>query len=112
MIHAAGQLSVQSPATIDGSIAGRLATVEPAQRRITLVPIGESRMVELQVAERAVIMHAERALTLTELVVEVGSLVQVDYRNEGEHRIAERSRSGPRLDQRELGSQPRVPRVG
>jgi hypothetical protein len=87
---AAAQLSVQSPATVDGLISGRLATVEPARRRITLVPIGESRMVELEVAERAPIVHADRGLTLAELVVEVGSLVQVDYRKEGARWIAER----------------------
>lgn len=90
MIDAAGQLSVQSAATADGSISGYLATVEPAQRRITLVPLGESRTVELHVADHAAIMHAERGLTLTELVVEVGRLVEVHYRQDGDRRIAER----------------------
>jgi hypothetical protein len=88
--YAATQLSVQTSATVDGSLSGWLATVEPARRRITLVPIGESRMVELEVAEQVDIVHAERGLTLAELVVEVGSLVQVDYRQEGERRIATR----------------------
>ena len=90
MIHGAEQLSVQSAATTDGSISGYLATVEPARRRITLVPIGESHTVELHVADRAAIVHAERGLTLTDLVVEVGSLVEVHYRQEGDRRIAER----------------------
>ena len=71
-------------------MSGRLATVEPARRRITLVPIGESHIVELVIAERTEIMHAERALSLPELVVEVGRLVTVAYRLEGDRRIAER----------------------
>ena len=90
MNRAAAQLSVQRPATIDSSLSGRLATVEPARRRITLVPIGESRMVELEVADDAAIVYADRGLTLSELVVAVGSLVQIDYRQEGDRWIAER----------------------
>ena len=88
--RAAGQDSVQSPATIAGTVSGRLATVEPARRRITIVPIGESQIVELVLAEHAEIVHLERALSLPELVVEVGSLVTVGYRIEGDRRIAER----------------------
>jgi hypothetical protein len=81
---------VQSPATIAGTISGRLATVEPARRRITIVPIGESQMVELVVAEHTEIIHAERPMVLPELVVEVGRLVTVAYRVEADRRIAER----------------------
>ena len=88
--RAGAQESVQSPATIVGTVSGRLATVEPARRRITLVPIGESDMVELVLAERIEIIHLERTISLPELVVEVGRLVTVAYRIEGDRRIAER----------------------
>ena len=47
-------------------------------------------MVELVIAERTEIMHAERAMSLPELVLEVGSLVTVAYRFEGDRRVAER----------------------
>lgn len=47
-------------------------------------------MVELVLAEHAEIVHLERALSLPDLVVEVGSLVTVGYRIEGGRRIAER----------------------
>ena len=88
--RAGAQESVQFPATIVGTVSGRLATVEPARRRITLVPIGESHIVELVIAERTEIMHAERAMSLPELVREVRSLVTVAYRFEGDRRVAER----------------------
>ena len=46
-------------------------------------------MVELVIAERAHITHAERPMTLPELVLEVGSLVSVTYRLESGRRIAD-----------------------
>jgi hypothetical protein len=51
---------VQSPEMIARTKSGRLATVEPARRRITLVPIGEARMVELELADRVEVVHAEQ----------------------------------------------------
>ena len=56
---------------------------------MTLVPIGESITVELVIAERAEITHAEREITLPGLVMHVGSLVSVAYRFESGRRIAE-----------------------
>ena len=88
--RAGAQDIVQSPAIIAGTISGWLATVEPARRRMRLVPVGEARMVELDVAEHAVIVQAEQPLSLPDLVVQVGKLVTVAYRLEGHRWIAER----------------------
>ena len=90
MNHVMAQDIVQSPATIEGTVSGRLATVEPARRRITLVPIGEVTIVELDLADNAQIIHANELLSLPALVVEVGKLVTVHYRHEGDRRIAQR----------------------
>ena len=80
---------VQSSATDVRKIAGVLATVEPAARRITIVPAGESKTVELAMAERAQILSAEEPMTLRDLVLHVGSRVVVDYRDTGSGRVAE-----------------------
>ena len=90
MNHVVAQDIVQSPMTIEETISGRLATVEPARRRITLVPVGDVAMVELDVADTAQIVHADELLSLPALVVQVGKLVTVAYRREGKRRIAER----------------------
>jgi hypothetical protein len=84
---------VQSLPPTGGTVTGRLATVEPALRRITILPEGESATVELDLAPDATIVHLERAdreLTLPALVIEVGSRVVIDYRLEGDRKIAAR----------------------
>lgn len=67
-----------------------LATVEPRQRRVAVLPEGESRLVDLFVPEDASITRGEEELTLGELVILVGSRVKVDYRMSDGRRDAER----------------------
>jgi hypothetical protein len=78
--------SQEQPPTI---LIGRLATVEPAARRLTFVPEGEVDLVEVFVAEDGSVHHDGRELSLSELVVRVGRVVKVSYRTDGERRIAE-----------------------
>jgi hypothetical protein len=72
------------------TLVGRLATVEPAKRRVTMVPEGEVDLVEMFVAEDGEVAHEERALTLADLVIQVGQRVAVVYRLEGDRRIVAR----------------------
>ena len=71
-------------------MTGRLATVQPALRIITLLPEGETEIVELVLAPDAKIIHLDRELTLPALVIEVGSRVVIDYRVEGDRKTAAR----------------------
>ena len=71
-------------------MTGRLATVQPALRIITLLPEGDTEIVELVLAPDAKIIHLDRELTLPALVVEVGSRVVIDYRVEGDRKIVAR----------------------
>jgi hypothetical protein len=64
----------------DLQYVGRLATVEPAGRRVTLLPEGSADLEELMVAADAEIRQGERLLTLEELVIQVGRRVTVQYR--------------------------------
>jgi multidrug efflux pump subunit AcrA (membrane-fusion protein) len=77
----------QSTATT--SLRGRLAFVEPAFRRVTVLPDGESRLVELLVDEDCDVRQGDRELTLSDLVIQVGRLVTVGYRLENDRRVAE-----------------------
>ena len=72
------------------SATGRLAIVQPAMGLVSIVPVGESTTVELAVSPEAIILDAERQMTLVELVVEVGQVVAVDYLMEGSRRVATR----------------------
>jgi hypothetical protein len=72
------------------TLLGRLAIVEPASRRITVLPEGEVHLVEVFLDENGEVRLAERELTLAELVIEVGRRVTVRYRVEKDRRIAER----------------------
>jgi len=69
---------------------GRLATVQPSLRIITVLPEGATEIVELALAPDAKIIHLDRELTLAALVIEVGSQVVIDYRIEGDRKIASR----------------------
>lgn len=71
-------------------LRGRLATVEPAARRITIIPDGEVNLAELFVAQDGEVRLDDRALTLSELVIQVGQRVSVSYLMDGAHRIARR----------------------
>ena len=71
------------------TLVGRLATVEPANRRVTVVPEGEVDLVEMFVAADGKLAHEERDLTLADLVIQVGRRVLVSYRVEGDRRIAD-----------------------
>jgi multidrug efflux pump subunit AcrA (membrane-fusion protein) len=77
----------QAPAV--QSLRGRLAFVEPAFRRVTVLPYGESRVVELLVDEDCEVRQGDRELTLSDLVIQVGRQVTVGYRLEGDRRVAE-----------------------
>src|SRR5262245_59888877 len=68
-VWGSAQLSVQINPLV-GTISGRLATVSPALRLITLVPEGETKVVELVVAAEAPILLQRSELTLEDLVVE------------------------------------------
>lgn len=72
-------------------LRGRLATVEPASRRLTIVPDGASERVELFLGDQGQLEYEERQLTLTDLVIQVGRRVAVYYRvDDGARRIIER----------------------
>ena len=74
-------------------MTGRLATVEPGNRRLTIVPTGEIRRVEFFVAEDGEVLHVDRKLTLPDLVIQVGRRVTITYRVEpadGMRRVAMR----------------------
>jgi hypothetical protein len=71
----------------DLQFVGRLAIVEPAGRRITLLPEGSEDLEELIVAEDAEIRQGEREVTLEELVIQVGRRATVLYRELDGRRI-------------------------
>lgn len=79
--------STQEPPS---TLAGRLATVEPSARRITIVPAGEVELVELFVPEEGEVLYEEERLTLSDLVIQVGRRVTVHVRVDGDRRIAHR----------------------
>ena len=72
------------------SVTGRLAIVQPALGLIAIVPDGESTTVELVVSPAAIILDAERKVSLVDLVIEVGRSVAIDYDEVNSRRIATR----------------------
>jgi hypothetical protein len=70
------------------AMIGRLATVEPALRRITLVPEGQSEVVAFVLDDSGVIWQSSRELSLPALVTQVGSRVKVRYSVENGIRLA------------------------
>jgi hypothetical protein len=70
-------------------LAGRLATVEPDKRRLTVVVDGEVALSEVLVSDAARIMHDARQITLSDLVILVGRKVEVAYRLQDDRRIAD-----------------------
>lgn len=75
------------PSPTDPALTGRLATVEPSARRISLIPEGQAERYELMLAEDTEILQESNKLTVSELVIQVGSRVKVRYREENGVRI-------------------------
>jgi hypothetical protein len=71
------------------TLVGRLATVEPANRRLTMIPEGEVERVEVFVAEDGEVLLETQKLSLSDLVIQVGRRVTILYRLENQRRIAE-----------------------
>jgi hypothetical protein len=80
--------SVQHDLAEEAAVFGRLATVEPAVRRFTLVPDGQSEAIPFVLDEEGVIWQESRELSLPALVTQVGSRVKVRYRIENGVRLA------------------------
>lgn len=72
----------------DAELAGRLATVEPSSRRLSVLPVGEVKLVEVFAGDDCEVRQADRLLSLAELVVEVGRRVTVRYRMIDGRRVA------------------------
>lgn len=72
------------------ALIGRLATVEPSTRRITMIREGDVDLIELFVSDDAVVELGDRQVTLTQLVIEAGRRITVNYRLDGERRVAVR----------------------
>jgi hypothetical protein len=70
------------------SVVGRLATIEPSLRRLTMIVEGEVDLVELFVARDAVVIEDGRTITLSELVIRTGRRILVETITDGERRIA------------------------
>jgi hypothetical protein len=71
------------------ALRGRLAIVEPASRRITVLPDGEADLVDLLVGDDSEVRHDDRELTLSELVLLVGRRVSIRYRLDNDRRVAQ-----------------------
>jgi hypothetical protein len=78
-------------------VVGRLATVEPARGRVTVVPEGEVNLVEMFVDENGRVEREGQTLTLADLVIEVGRRVTVRYRLSDGRRIVELMAVEPEL---------------
>ena len=79
---------VQTAEVAEATLTGRLATVEPARRRITMVPDGQSETVEFTVHADAEILQESDEVSLSVLVIEVGRRVDVNFRVVGGQRVA------------------------
>jgi hypothetical protein len=86
----AHQDSVQFRGMSRQSVTGRLAIVQPALGVVSILPDGESTTVELVVSPEAIILEAERQMSLVDLVVEVGRVVAVEYVADANRRVATR----------------------
>lgn len=78
-------------------VVGRLATVEPALGRVTVIPEGEVNLVEMFVDETGRVEREGETLTLAELVIEVGRRVTVRYRVSDGRRLVEHITVEPEL---------------
>ena len=82
-VMARGQEPVEPP------LLGRLATVEPAARRIAVLPDGQANLIELILDDAGEVRQEDRELTLSELVILVGRRVSIRYRLENDRRVAQ-----------------------
>lgn len=89
MLIGAMPLLAQEPAGLS-ALVGRLATVEPSNRRVTIVPEGEVDLIEMFVAEEGEVRQDEDTLTLADLVIQVGRRVTVHYQLDGSRRLVQR----------------------
>lgn len=89
MLGAEALSSAQEQSTAE-SLTGRLATVEPSRRRLTILPQGEAQLVELFVAVDGDLRNEDKPMTLADLVIQVGRRVAVHYRLDGVRRVVER----------------------
>ncbi len=78
----------QSPPPTESVLKGRLATVEPGARRISLIPDESADRLEMVVTEDGAIVQETEELTLSDLVIHVGRRVTVNYSMESGVRIA------------------------
>ena len=76
------------PAQQESSLLGRLATVEPKARRLTVVAEGEILLTEVIVDAEGQVRQGEDEISLSDLVGLVGSRVTVLYRLENGVKIA------------------------
>ena len=67
---------------------GRLASVQPGLRRITVLPDGDFRLSDVFIADDSKVREGDREVTLPDLVLLVGRRVTVRYRVDGDRRIA------------------------
>jgi hypothetical protein len=74
----------------DQTMAGRLATVEPAAGRITVVADGQVTLAELFVADNAEVVDGAEPITLSELVILVGRRVTATYHESDGRRLVRR----------------------
>ena len=81
VVFGAGASRRQEPAD-ERAYTGRLATVEPSARRISIIADGETQRVELVFQKDGQILQDSRKLSLSDLVLQVGSRVKVVYRVE------------------------------
>jgi hypothetical protein len=80
--------SRQSQSVEASTLMGRLATVEPRARRISVVADDSADRIELLVDENSEILHESQDLPLSDLVMQVGSRVKIRYRMENGVRVA------------------------
>lgn len=74
----------------EASLRGRLATVEPAARRIAVVAEGDIKVTEVIVADDGEVLQDEEKISLAHLVTLVGNRIDVRYRMENGVRVARR----------------------
>jgi hypothetical protein len=76
--------SQQPPTAAELVLMGRLATVEPSARRISVIPDDSADRLELLVADDVAVVQEAEELTLADLVIQVGRRVTVRYRLDGD----------------------------
>ena len=86
LLQGAGPQSQE--AAQESALVGRIATVEPTARRVSIVPEGETDRVELILQEDGEIVLDGEELSLSDLVIHTGSRVTVRFRVANGTRVA------------------------